>query len=103
MSKFKISLALKKQCNYEIEVEAADEKEAIAIAIEDFEERAGGGEIIEFDDAEIEADFEFDEKSEERKGIDCEEIVSEEENERLRKQDKEELNLLRQDYFNNLI
>lgn len=57
MKKFRVSLGLLKQCNFEIEVEAENEKDAIAKAVENWEDGGDEGEVQDFDGADIEDDF----------------------------------------------
>ena len=71
MKKFKISLAVLLPQNYEVEIEAETEEEAIKLAIADFEE-GGEGETVDFG-AEAFQDFNGETKS----GIDAEEIENE--------------------------
>ena len=75
MKKFKISLAVLVPQNYEVEIEAENEEEAIKLAIEDFRNCDGeeAGEIVEYSGAEAQEDFDEDTKS----GIDAEEVENE--------------------------
>lgn len=74
MKKFRVSLAMLRQCNYEIEVEAADEHEAAEKAILDWREGDREGEIVDFDGAETETDFEeLDSNFADAVGVDVEE------------------------------
>ena len=77
MKKFKISLGVLLQQNYEVEIEAATEEEAIKLGIEDFRVRIFNGdetgEIVDFDGAEVQEAFDEDTKI----GISAEEIENE--------------------------
>lgn len=81
MKKFKISLGVLVQQNYEIEIEAENEEEAIKLGIEAFRDGDETGEIVDFDGAEAEENFDEDTKS----GISAEEIDYEEGEERDRR------------------
>lgn len=70
MKKFRISLGVLVQQNYEIEIEAENEEEAIKLGIEAFKDGDERGEIVDFDGAEAQEAFEEDTKS----GISAEEI-----------------------------
>ena len=61
MKKFKISLAVLVPQNYEVEIEAETEEEAIKLAIEDFNFEETG-EFVEFDGAESKGDFDEETK-----------------------------------------
>ena len=74
MKKFKISLGVLLQQNYEVEIEAENEEEAIKLGIEAFRDGEESGEIVDFDGAEAEENFDEDTKS----GISAEEIDYEE-------------------------
>jgi len=67
MKKYRVSLAVLKPANFEIEIEADSEEEAIKLAIADLEEGGGNGEIEEYEDDVIN---DYSEDS----GIYCEEI-----------------------------
>lgn len=54
---FRVSLGLLKQCNFEIMIEAENEKEAIAKAVENLRDGGDEGEVEDFDGADIEEDF----------------------------------------------
>ena len=69
MKKFKISLGVLLQQNYEAE----NEEEAIKLGIEAFEDGDESGEIVDFDGAEAQKDFYEDNRS----GIRAEEIENE--------------------------
>lgn len=81
MKKFKISLGVLVQQNYEIEIEAENEEEAIKLGIEAFKDGDERGEIVDFDGAEAQEAFDEDTKS----GISAEEIDYEEGEERDRR------------------
>ena len=74
MKKFKISLGVLLQQNYEVEIEAENEEEAIKLGIEAFRDGEESGEIVDFDGAEAEKNFDEDTKI----GISAEEIDYEE-------------------------
>lgn len=63
-----------RQCNYEIEVEAAGKNAAIVKAIAELEEEATEGEFVDFDGAEVNPDYDFNEESGEMSGIHIEEV-----------------------------
>ncbi len=65
---FKVSLACKIVCNWEIKLEANSEEEAKALAVEEYRHNPQKGEIIELDG--IDEDFDLDEET----GIYCEEL-----------------------------
>jgi len=56
MQKYKVSLAILQPKNYEVEVEAESEEEAIKLAIEDFNYKASG-EVVDVDGGELQGDF----------------------------------------------
>jgi hypothetical protein len=70
MKKFKISLGVLLQQNYEVEIEAENEEEAIKLGIEAFKDGDERGEIVDFAGAEAEENFDEDTKS----GISAEEV-----------------------------
>ena len=78
MKKFKISLGVLVQQNYEIEIEAENEEEAIKLGIEAFKDGDERGEIVDFGGAEAQEDFDEDTKS----GISAEEVDDCKEDER---------------------
>jgi hypothetical protein len=73
MKKFRISLGVLLQQNYEVEIEAENEEEAIKLGIEAFEDGDERGEIVDFSGAEAQKNFDEDTKS----GIYAEEIENE--------------------------
>ena len=73
MKKFKISLGVLLQQNYQVEIEAEAEEEAIKLGIEAFKDGDERGEIVDFDGAEAQEDFDENTKS----GIYAEEIENE--------------------------
>ena len=78
MKKFKISLGVLVQQNYEIEIEAENEEEAIKLGIEAFRDGDERGEIVDFAGAEAQEDFDEDNRS----GISAEEVDDCKEDER---------------------
>ena len=56
MKNYKVSLAILQPKNYEVEIEAENEEQAIKLAIEDFNYEASG-EVVDVDGGELQADF----------------------------------------------
>ena len=56
MKNYRISLSVLQPKNYEVEIEAESEEEAIKLAIEDFNFEASG-EVMDVDGGELQADF----------------------------------------------
>ena len=69
MKNYKVSLAILQPKNYEVEIEAESEEEAIKLAIEDFNYKASG-EVVDVDGSDLQDDFGLDG----RFGIDIEEV-----------------------------